>query len=60
MKYRKKKTKYVNYNELPIWIKKVEDKINKMNHEEFCDEMIKFGKEAKKYGGVLNLVFKDV
>ncbi len=30
-----------------------------MNHEEFCDEMIKFGKEAKKYGGVLNLVFKE-
>jgi len=27
MKYRKKKTKYVNYNELPMWIKKVEDKI---------------------------------
>ena len=54
------KTKFVDYDELPEWIKKSEEKINTMSHEEFCDEMIKFGLEAKKVGGVKNLVFRDI
>ena len=40
--------------------KKSEEKVNSMSHEEFCDEMIKFGLEAKKVGGVKNLVFRDI
>ena len=54
------KTKFVDYDELPEWIKKSEEKINTMSHEEFCDEMIKFGLKAKKVGGVKNLVFRDI
>ncbi|UXM84824.1 hypothetical protein [Methanococcus aeolicus] len=54
------KTKYVDYDELPAWIRRAEDRINKMSHEEFCDEMVKFGTEAKKAGGVVNLVFRDI
>lgn len=52
--------KYVDYDELPAWIRRAEDRINKMSHEEFCDEMVKFGTEAKKAGGVVNLVFRDI
>ncbi|CAB3288229.1 conserved protein of unknown function [Methanocaldococcus lauensis] len=55
-----RRTKYMDYDELPAWIRKVEDKLNKMSHEEFCDEMVKFGTEAKKVGGVINLVFGDI
>jgi len=44
----------------PRRIRKAEDKINKMSNEEFCDEMVKFGTEAKKAGGVVNLVFRDI
>ena len=58
--HKKIKSKFVDYNELPEWIKKSEEKINSMSHEEFCDEMIKFGLEAKKVGGVKNLVFRDI
>ena len=58
--HKKIKSKFVDYNELPEWIKKSEEKINSMSYEEFCDEMIKFGLEAKKVGGVKNLVFKDI
>ena len=55
-----KKTDLIDYNKLPKWIREAEEEINKMNHEEFCNEMIKFGLEAKKVGGVKNLVFRDV
>jgi hypothetical protein len=58
--HKKIKSKFVDYNELPEWIKKSEEKINSMSYEEFCDEMIKFGLEAKKVGGVKNLVFRDI
>jgi len=54
-----KKTVFVDY-EIFSWIKETEDETNKMSHKEFCDEMIKFGLEAKKVGGVKNLVFRDV
>ncbi|ADC69827.1 conserved hypothetical protein [Methanocaldococcus sp. FS406-22] len=54
------KTKFISYSEHLAWIKEVEKEINKMSHEEFCDEMIKFGLKAKKVGGVKNLVFKDI
>ena len=62
MKYKNRKTqiKYIDYKELPAWIRRAEDKINKMSNEEFCDEMVKFGTEAKKAGGVVNLVFRDI
>jgi len=50
----------LDYEELPDWIKKAEEEINRMDWEEFCDEMIKFGLEAKKVGGVKNLVFREV
>ncbi len=59
-KLKVRKIKYVDYNELPVWIKRAEDRINKMSHEEFCNEMVKFGTEAKKVGGVVNLVFKNI
>jgi DNA repair ATPase RecN len=52
--------KYVDYDELPAWIRRAEDRINKMSHEEFCNEMVKFGTEAKKAGGIVNLVFRDI
>ncbi|ABR56821.1 hypothetical protein Maeo_1245 [Methanococcus aeolicus Nankai-3] len=55
-----RKIKYVDYDELPAWIRRAEDRINKMSHEEFCDEMVKFGTDAKKAGGVVNLVFRDI
>jgi hypothetical protein len=58
--HKKMKSKFVDYDELPEWIKKSEEKINTMSHEEFCDEMIKFGLKAKKVGGVKNLVFRDI
>ena len=48
------------YPERHFFPKKSEEKINSMSHEEFCDEMIKFGLEAKKVGGVKNLVFRDI
>jgi hypothetical protein len=57
---RVRKIKYVDYDELPAWIRRAEAKINNMSHEEFCDEMVKFGTEAKKAGGVVNLVFRDI
>jgi len=60
MKIKKLKYTILDYEELPDWIKKVEEEINKMDWKEFCDEMIKFGLEAKKVGGVKNLVFRDV
>ncbi len=51
MKIKKLKYTILDYEELPDWIKKVEEEINKMDWEEFCDEMIKFGLEAKKSWG---------
>ena len=57
---RVRRIKYVDYDKSPAWIRRAEAKINKMSHEEFCDEMVKFGTEAKKAGGVVNLVFRDI
>jgi hypothetical protein len=54
-----RKMEYVDYDELPEWIRKAGDKINKMPTQKYWEELEKFADEMKKKG-VDEVLFEDM
>ncbi|WP_292459482.1 hypothetical protein [Methanothermococcus sp.] len=54
-----RKIKYVDYDELPAWIRRAEDRINKMPTEKYWEELEKFADELNKKG-VDEVLFGDI
>ena len=61
MKYknRKTQTKYIDYKELPEWIRKAEDKINKIPTKKYWEKLEKFADKLNKKG-VDEVLFGDI
>ena len=61
MKYKNRKTqmKYIDYKELPAWIKRAEDKINKIPTKKYWEKLEKFADKLNKKG-VDEVLFGDI
>ena len=61
MKYKNRKTqmKYIDYKELPEWIRKAEDKINKIPTKKYWEKLEKFADKLNKKG-VDEVLFGDI
>jgi DNA repair ATPase RecN len=51
--------KYVDYDELPAWIRRAEDRINKMPTKKYWEKLEKFADELNKKG-VDEVLFGDI
>jgi hypothetical protein len=56
---RVRKIKYVDYDELPAWIRRAEAKINKMPTKKYWEELEKFADKLNKEG-VDEVLFGDI
>ena len=51
--------KYIDYKELPEWIRKAEDKINKIPTKKYWEKLEKFADKLNKKG-VDEVLFGDI